>query len=397
MLSSVNILFYLRKEHQIRVRCPGLSLLLGVLACVYVILLQINVVKGLPCNFVLWFGNILTIFLLVFGILKDWSILVMSDRMFRKKYRWTLQPVCMLSVAALFFGVTVVSTLMVHFFSKDYFNMARGGKCHFIFPWWEFLPQLIPSFLFRIVIASKIKSKTENFEPDYFGVSLELKIVQRVAVPVLASYLTYTHFFLEGQIDSKFPGEYIMMVLPITGCLSNVTVPCIKTVLNKKQSKGTKRFAQTLLVRIPRSKRSIFEEGKESRIKVLLRSTDPNEVDKFNKHAQRSFCGESVDFCSEVLSYKNRCARMSLESMQEKQILHAKFLEIVHEFVISGAPSEVNLSSAQKQDILKFLDADFFSSLSPLQITSIFDEAENEIEYLLSPVLNSFENEKNGN
>lgn len=81
--------------------------------------------------------------------------------------------------------------------------------------------------------------------------------------------------------------------------------------------------------------------------------------------------------------------------MKEKHILHEKFLEIVNEFVRAGASSEVNISSSQKQDILKFKDVEFFASLSPSQIISIFDVAEKEIERLLEPILRSFETMQN--
>lgn len=273
--------------------------------------------------------------------------------------------------------------------------MAREKKCHFILPWWEFLPQLIPGFISRIIIASKMKSKTENFEPDYFGVSFEVKIVQRVGVPVLVSYLIYASFSMKEGVDSKFPCEYILMVLPITGCLCNVTVPCIKTVLKKKHRKRSKHFAQTLVVKIQRTRHSLCEAQKGSPVTILLCSTNSKEVDEFKKHAQRAFCGESVDFCSEVLAYRNMCSRTCLESMKEKHILHEKFLEIVNEFVRAGASSEVNISSSQKQDILKFKDVEFFASLSPSQIISIFDVAEKEIERLLEPILRSFETMQN--
>ena len=82
---------------------------------------------------------------------------------------------------------------------------------------------------------------------------------------------------------------------------------------------------------------------------------------------------------------------MGLEADNEKQKMYNFFVDIVNEFIESGAPSEVNISSKLKQRISKYKDSELFFGLTNPQILSIFDEAEKDVQGLLWPVVQSFE------
>ena len=68
----------------------------------------------------------------------------------------------------------------------------------------------------------------------------------------------------------------------------------------------------------------------------------------------------------------------SLDSM------HSSFLNIVNLYIADGSPNEVNISFQQKKNILKFLNPQDFSSLHPMKLATLFDDAFSEIERVLA-------------
>jgi len=335
------------------------------------------------------------------GLLRDWSITVISDRNLRKKYRWTLQRFPMLTIAVLFSLFTIFSTLMIQHLSKEYFKMALEETCFFLMPWWEFLPQIVPIFVGRIFLVMRSK---ERFVDNY-GIFLELRAFQIAAITVFSLYIICT----KNLVHNPFPSSYILVVVPITGCFVNVTVPCIKVLLEKKaicmkkvgkDGRQGRKFGKYCVITVKRSivrssrapvirsqSRKHFEE-KESQISIIL--NEPNQAEAFREHAKRYFCTESVDFCAEVLWYKHSTEIECLTRSVQTQI-YEYFLGILNEFIMPGATSEVNISHSQKQHLLQYKNFDQFSTLSRLEIRAVFNEAEQEVEKVLKPILCSFQ------
>ena len=140
MIMSMLTFFCLRKKHEIKARCPRLCLAIGFLTLIMFVLIGVNELKGFSCGAVLWTGNIILNLLMLLGVMRDWVITVMSDRIMRKKYRWTLQ-----------------TTLAFQFFSREYLYLNQKHQCFFLTPWWELLPLAVPVFLSRIFLALRKK------------------------------------------------------------------------------------------------------------------------------------------------------------------------------------------------------------------------------------------------
>ena len=161
MIMSMLTFFCLRKNHEIKARCPQLCLAIGFLTLTMFVLIGVNELKGLSCGAVLWTGNIILNLLMLLGVMRDWVITVMSDQIMRKKYRWTLQTIPLITIAILSVVCTAFSfsTLGVQFFSHEYLYLNQKHQCFFLTPWWELLPLslAVPVFLSRIFLALRKK------------------------------------------------------------------------------------------------------------------------------------------------------------------------------------------------------------------------------------------------
>jgi len=405
MLLSLLIFYLFRKEHQIQIRSPWLSIYIGIICFALVVLIQRNAIEPFACSLVLWTGNLLMNLQLSLGLLRDWSIAVISDRNLRKKYRWTLKRFPTLTIAVLFSFFTIFSTLMIQYLSKEYNKIALEETCFFLMPWWEFLPQIIPIFVGRICLVMRSKDKFV----DNYGIFIELRAYQIVAIIVFVLYIICTKNFV-NSLGIPFSSSYILVVVPITNCFVTITVPCIKVLLEKKaicskkvfgkDSRQRRKFSNRCVITVKRSivgtfrspsmhsqSQKFFEE-KESQISRILK--EPKQAEAFREHAKRYFCTESVDFCAEVLWYKHSTETEFLTSSVKTQI-DEYFLSILTEFIIPGAPSEVNISHSQKQHLLQYKTFDQFSTLSQFEMRAIYKEAEQEVEKVLKPILCSFQ------
>jgi len=355
------------------------------------VLIGVNELKGLSCGTVLWTGNITLNLLMLLGVMRDWEITVMSDRIMRKKYRWTLQTIPLITIAILSVVCTAFSTLGVQFFSQEYLYLNHKHQCFFLTPWWELLPLAVPVFLTRNFLALR-KKHLQNNGPDYFGVFFEMKAFQIVAVPLLPLYLIYTHLFIRSNNPSPVSPSYILILFPIAASLVVISAPCFKAIFRRKSKKKSKKcipkaINQVMVSPQPRSSKSNSTTSSPIS-KILDKKCD---AEAFRRHAQRSFCTESVDFCMEVLLFKNSfLSKMESLNMDVKVSMHQHFVRITDEFIVGGATSEVNISFRQKQNILEARSFEVFSALDKTKILSIFDEAEKEIEKVLEPVLFSF-------
>jgi len=123
-----------------------------------------------------------------------------------------------------------------------------------------------------------------------------------------------------------------------------------------------------------------------TKVHVILQ--DKKGAEELRAAAQKAFCVENVDFCNAVLSYKiaaeKKQWRFQLKlSTVPSTFLHNELLKIIDNFVADGSPSEVNISSGYKNDILQYKNFELFSSLDAHQRSSIFDKASTEIAKIL--------------
>jgi len=117
---------------------------------------------------------------------------------------------------------------------------------------------------------------------------------------------------------------------------------------------------------------------------------DKKGAEELRTAAQKAFCVENVDFCNAVLSYKIsavtrrwRWTKHSNSRIETAKFLHAEFMKIIENFVADGSPSEINISSADKNEILQYRDLELFLSLDKSQQATILDRASAEIEKVL--------------
>ena len=102
-------------------------------------------------------------------------------------------------------------------------------------------------------------------------------------------------------------------------------------------------------------------ETKDCKITLILQSDVSAKL--FREHAQKSLCAENVDFCLELLAFKNRVNNWIGGPPTRSVELHTNLISIIDEFIADDSPSEVNISSNQKKTILKLRDFENFSIL----------------------------------
>jgi len=133
----------------------------------------------------------------------------------------------------------------------------------------------------------------------------------------------------------------------------------------------------------PRAHNTAQNHNQKTVHEILLH---PDEVVNLRNKALAAFCAENVDFCVAVLSYREKChVILKQGTLQDNvQFLHGTFQSVVRTYIVETSSHEVNISSAQKSNILKYQSFQVYSSLHPLKIATIFDAAFAEIEYVLA-------------
>jgi len=372
--------YFLRKQQKFQIRCPGLSLSAGFIDFVLVVTIDIQIKKGkgLNCLMVLWSGNLLMNLLFVVCLLRMWIITLMSDRTLQERFKWTLKPKGMLLIFSFATTFGVFTTVLVQMFSAALVQ----EKCRLLMPWWEFMPQIAVSLILRVILGTirhrrSLKELGSNTRCDFCGIDFELNAATVVGGGFLILYLVYANFFSSKTFDHPepgklFPPEYVLAMVPAVSCLMTLSVPCVKFLC------ATKRSPKVYMSLDSSPQRIVEILGNSKRARA------------FREIAKEAMCAESVDFCLEVLLYKNN-AKVEEDINSDTVCLHRNFMSIVSEFIIDKAPQEVNISSECKKEIMQYRDYSQFCSLGHAKQHAVFDEAEKELHFLLrANVLDSF-------
>jgi len=107
---------------------------------------------------------------------------------------------------------------------------------------------------------------------------------------------------------------------------------------------------------------------------------------ELREQAAKAYCEESVDFCMDVIAYRQAVENILTQGLLYSNLtsMHSSFSQIVVKYIKEKSPFEVNISSQQRTDILKFVTFETYSSIHPLKIATIFDKAFAEIEKVLA-------------
>jgi len=390
ILISGLVLWLNRQKIEISARFPILSVLVGILNLVLFcgLLLRESNVLQFSCTSVLWAGNFVFGSLYILSFLRLWGIAVMSDRDLRKQYRWTITfKVQFLACFSAFCYIFVI-TVLIYYFDLAYFHAII--ECKPLLPWFDSVFFVVPLALVEAVFLWKI-SKTFKSVTDYYGISGEVKIQQYLTFPTFIVYLTYAEYE-----NPKVCAEYILVLILLVNSCTTLFCPATKLFFSKKLSRKNncslpnlrEKFnmstQQTSLARIRGHRANWKVMNVKPTLSGILR--DESSKDLFRKHAQKALCAENVDFCLEVIQYKLVLEKL-LESptftTQTFQNIHKTVLSIINEFVLSKSPSEVNISSQQREEILRYCSFEQFAALAPVQALAIFDKAYEEVKGLL--------------
>jgi len=113
---------------------------------------------------------------------------------------------------------------------------------------------------------------------------------------------------------------------------------------------------------------------------------DPTDAENLREKAAATYCTENVDFCLGVIAYRKHIEGVLKQgSMYENwEGIHCSFSHIINTYIVEGSSQEVNLSSQQKKCILKYQNSQELSTLHPMKMATVFDDALAEIEHLLA-------------
>jgi len=379
--------YFYRRQHQLKVRLPGLSIALGLLDLLMIILLFVQESHGLGCEGVLWLGNISTNLIFTLSLMRAWCFCVFSDRSMRSKFRWTTNSKLLVKVVLSVVIYTFILTFLVKKFDSYYIAMAKSNTCYFLIPFWDFIPNLVVYASLRVFLTSKLQQTSSlkgNAAKDYFGISSELTATNVVVFLLLIAYFAYTYHFVDGEIDSELSkAGSILTAAYFASVIFTLTLPVLKVLRTKTHRRKKQKFRSIIV-------NPSFRSSREFDIRSIW--CDAALTRQFREHAQRSLCAENVDFCVEVNAYKNVAASLNeieCPMQQTKEKLYKIFLKIIEEFLCHTSPSEINISFNQKSHILQFKHPECFFALESSLIGCIFDEAQAEIEKVLQDNLGS--------
>jgi len=385
-MTGMVVVFYFRKSHVIKVRLPEHILLIGTVEVGGLIAICFRRMGHLSCIAVLWCGQLILNCLATIILMRFWSITVRADRALRKRFVPTTTIRFLIKV--LFF--VLIYTIAVVFLVKLFGDV--GQKCYFELPYVAAIPFAANTLVVRLFMIAQTKkygTLSGDSLVDYLGVSKELQYINLTSL-VTPVYLTYAHYCVVTNMDKFFPADYLFGCALVADASGSVIIPAIKVLCGfKKQKKCTP--SQPILICVKSAPNYIDEASIQMTVSDILRNKVLSEL--LRKHAQKYLCAENVDFCLEIIEYKDRFVckcNVDLESNQHsaqddnyKALAYRHYRSIIEEFVVENSPSEVNISSTEKASILQFTDVDAFSSLSDVQCAAIFDKASREIEKLI--------------
>jgi len=307
---------------------------------------------------------------------------VFSDRALRTKFRWSLTSSFFTKVFLAVLMCSAIETFLTENFDPYYLRMAKNKSCYFLVPVWDYSPNVCIYLASRFFLASKVRATAtiQRNEDDYFGISRELKFVSLVSSFLIIVYEIYIYicFVSHGKL-AYTSACFILFTSYFLAVAFAVVVPVCKIIQSK--TKQQRNRGQNLKLEVAVSPHR-SRRRRSSQVSSIL--SDETLVRQFHEHAQKHLCAENVDFCVEVNAFKKEgedFVECGCSKRNEK--LHQMYERIVAEFVCNDSPSEVNLSSIQKNKILSYRQLEHFSALESSLMFSIFDGAKAEIEKLL--------------
>jgi len=386
----VGILFYFRKEHQLKVREPAHAIVMGLLDVASIAALYFRRSGSMGCAPILWSGHILLNLTTVISVLRVWTIKVKSDRTLRNKFHSKTRNKFQFQVilGALLYTCSLILILKYAHRSRH----STLNECYFLFPLSCAIPFAAALIVARSLMAyeiSKYANKNRDTSPDHLGVSNELFWSSLLSTMIGLVYFPYvTHCSWSESNNRYIVADSLFVMMPFANGLLAVIVPTIRTLISVKLRAVEKN--QNIVVR-PRSLKVLCSSKTRSKyscpksVHEILQ--DNQQASMFRNFAQKMLCAESVDFCLEVIEYQNSISKTQekgfLSDHFDTEALYQRYYAILEEFVLNNSPCEVNISGTQKASLLKYKTLEAFKMLSPDELAVLFDPAVDEIEKLL--------------
>jgi len=327
-------------------------------------------------------------------------------------FGWVVKPKFLLKIYCGIIFYTVFVTAIVEGFHPSYHQMENEHKCVFLMPLSGYAPVSLPLLTFHAYILwvfkrDKIHAPTHTafFTCLFALVFNEINFSSTFAVALLIFYFVYTEIWLckeNGEID-YFPASYVFLCVMFANAFLHVIGPTAKMICTRNRMSSRNRvriqvasspisrprhsLSQSIFLdRTTRRKREISYLADKPKNEVALILSDVNISKHFRTHAQKCLCAENVDFCFAVLAYQKEVeAKIFVDGCTPTHVksMHQKMLLIIDEFVSHDSALEVNISSTQKEKLLKLTNFEYFSTLGKYEMLEIFDESKVEVEKVL--------------
>jgi len=408
-LASMSLILFVlvwknRTAHQIQVRSSFLMLCFAAndFVGIFGVFLRQALETKMSCQAVSWYGLYAINTLGTLGILQGWYVVVKSDRGMRQRFQFTTVPKFQTGIICINFLYNAIMLVIFEHFKHS--QSQRDGNCYFLLPWQIHLPFFILVVGTRVFMNRLTKQNAiEEKIIDDLGVCIESAAVDVGEVTLVTLHMAFAQSCSAHKIARGcFLSDYSYMLCFCSHALIGLAAPVFKVFNGDKISRISLKY------RRPRKFKIVCTDRKSSKHLQLSKRgfsladvlKDEKDAKELRALARRKLCAENVDFLMEVEKYEtigekiNNQPQDILACTDNPLViqLHTKYLDIVNEFVVNNAPSEVNLSSSQKADLVKFKDSRIFcSQLSKEEMLHVFKNSKAEIGKLIKEnILPSF-------
>ncbi|CAM9758941.1 unnamed protein product [Chrysoparadoxa australica] len=364
----VKLFWKRRREVPFLVRAPLLTIIgsLGA-AALFTSFVAITILEWegfrIPGRVLLYVPYLLSPPLLFTFLIKVAKFVTIGSEEFRQRFPFILRPrtiyyalfggeVFMLAVAALMDSLNL---------NHCYREGNDQGNCIMWVEWQAWLPLMVPFFIpCGFLVQALLKKR------DKFYVYIELIAFAVVVLIELVLYQAVNLAMVQrGLLVAPRNMHYIVAPFVLQLQFMSLSMPWLVRCCERN-------------ARNPKVAPSEMCEAWKNRWKSSSVILDNSEMAKlFAKVVEKNLCWESLEFVQLANAYK---AAAPQQTAAEN---HLDLRGILHEFIASGAPFEINIASSMAKKVLKNLDEHVFMELTEEQQANALEEPRKEMLQLL--------------
>ncbi|CAM9838120.1 unnamed protein product [Chrysoparadoxa australica] len=300
-------------------------------------------------------------------VLKAAKFLTIGSEEFRQRFPFILRPRTICYV--LFWGEVFFLAVAVLLDSLNWNHCYREGddqgNCIYWVEWQVWLPLMAPFLIPSAFLVQRLLKKRDKFYVYIEHIAFLVVLLIELVLYEALNAAVVQRGLLAAPRNMHYSITPFILQLQFMSLSMPWLVQWWEQVFRKQK--------------VAPSEMCVAWENRWKSSSVIL--DNPEMAKLFGKVVERNLCWESLEFVQLANAYK---AAAPQQTAAEN---HLDLRGILHEFVASGAPFEINIASSMAKKVLKNLDEHVFMELTKEEQASVLDEPRKESKPMVQEVV----------